>query len=348
MNIQKIASIFFVILCIITILILAKSIIIPLIIAVFIWFVIKESREFLDKSLWIKNNIPKWIKTIAVAVFIIFVLGIFIKLLVSNISSLSSYLSQYEENLFVLIDSLEQNFNMDIKSIIVDYTGNFDFQSIAQGFLSSISELFSNTFLIILYLIFILMEESTFIGKLKGIYKHQKEYEETIQLIEKIDKSIGKYITVKTFLSSLTALLSYFTLLLIGIEFALFWAFIIFILNYIPSIGSLIATLFPALMALLQFGTENYTPFIMVLIFVGLIQVLVGNFLEPKMMGNSLNISSLVVILSLSVWWAIWGIVGMVISVPITVMMILVFSQFEKTKNVAILLSEKGLINKEK
>lgn len=346
MNIQKVAGIFIIIFCIIAILVLAKSIIIPLIIAVFIWFVIKESRDFLDKSTWIQKNIPKWIKTISVAVFIIFVLSIFFKLLISNITSLSSYLSQYEQNFLIVIAKFEQYFQFDLKSVIVDYSGNFDFQTIAKSFLSSISELFSNTFLIILYLIFILMEESTFMTKLKVIYKNDEEYAEALELIEKVDKSIGKYITVKTFLSTLTAVLSYLTLLLIGVEFALFWSFIIFILNYIPSIGSLIATLFPAMMALLQFGTDNYMPFVLVLLCVGMIQVLVGNFLEPKMMGNSLNISSLVVILSLSVWGAIWGIVGMVLSVPITVIMILIFSNFEKTKRVAILLSEKGLINK--
>ena len=97
-------------------------------------------------------------------------------------------------------------------------------------------------------------------------------------------------------------------------------------------------------MALIQYGGTDFTPFILVLIFVGLIQVIVGNFLEPKLMGNSLNISSLVVILSLAVWGAIWGIIGMILSVPITVMMILIFSKIKGTRDVAILLSEKGEI----
>ena len=93
---------------------------------------------------------------------------------------------------------------------------------------------------------------------------------------------------------------------------------------------------------LLQFG--EFGPAIMVLIFVGLAQVLVGNILEPKLMGYSMNISPLVTIIALSIWGAIWGITGMVLSVPITVIMLIIFSQFEKTKPVAIMLSEKGKV----
>ena len=121
-----------------------------------------------------------------------------------------------------------------------------------------------------------------------------------------------------------------------------FWAFLIFLLNFIPTIGSLIATTFPAVFALLQFGEFSYL--VMVLVFVGLIQVAVGNVLEPKLMGNSLNISPLVAILSLTFWGAIWGVTGMFLSVPITVILVIIFSHFESTRPVAIMLSEKGKV----
>ena len=182
---------------------------------------------------------------------------------------------------------------------------------------------------------------------MKAIYPKKDQFDTTNEILLKIDKSIGSYISIKTLVSLLTATLSYITLLLIGIDSALFFAFLIFLLNFIPSIGSLIATIFPALMALLQYGSETYTPFILVVVFVGAIQLVIGNFLEPKLMGNSLNISSLVVILSLTIWGVIWGVAGMVLSVPITVIMILIFSNFESTKKIAILLSEKGEINVE-
>ena len=133
-------------------------------------------------------------------------------------------------------------------------------------------------------------------------------------------------------------------LLFIGVDAPVFWAFLIFVLNFIPTIGSLIATLFPAIFALLQFG--EFTPGILVLAIVGTIQLIVGNFIEPRVMGNSLNISPLVVFLTLAIWGVIWGITGMLLSVPITVILIIVMSEFPSTQPLAILLSQKGSINK--
>jgi predicted PurR-regulated permease PerM len=345
MKLQKIAGIMFIIFMVVAILILAKSIILPLILAIILWFLIKEIREFMDKSNWIKTKVKKWIKTIVATVFLILILGLITSLLIQNANSLSSALPKYTMNLDKISQNIEANFGFNITEKINDYSGKIDLQSFISTFLDSISELFSNTFMILLYLLFILMEESTFSRKLKAIYSKPEDFEKMNGLLYKIDYSLGKYISIKTVLSLITAILSYIALLILQIDFAIFWAFCIFILNYIPSIGSLIATLFPAVMALIQYGGTDFMPFVYVLVLVGFIQLFVGNFLEPKMMGNSLNISSLVVILSLSVWGVIWGVVGMVLSVPITVMMIIVFSNFESSKKIAILLSEKGVIN---
>ncbi len=345
MKLQKIAGIMFIIFMVVAILILAKSIILPLILAIILWFLIKEIREFMDKSEWIKTKVKKWIKTIVATSFLILILSLITSLLIQNANSLSSALPKYTMNLDKISQNIETNFGINISEKINLYSGEIDFQSFITIFLDSISELFSNAFMILLYLLFILMEESTFSRKLKAIYSKPADFEKINSLLLKIDYSLGKYIAIKTLLSLITAVLSYLALLALGIDFAIFWAFCIFILNYIPSIGSLIATLFPAVMALIQYGGSDFMPFIYVLVLVGSIQLFVGNLLEPKMMGNSLNISSLVVILSLSVWGVIWGVVGMVLSVPITVMMIIVFSNIEGAKKIAILLSEKGFIN---
>ena len=102
-------------------------------------------------------------------------------------------------------------------------------------------------------------------------------------------------------------------------------------------------SLFPAVFAILQFG--ELAPFVYILIVVGVIQVVIGNVVEPALMGTSLNMSSLVVVLSLTIWGAIWGIMGMILSVPITVMMIIVFEEIPSLRPIAILLSEKGKLN---
>ena len=117
-----------------------------------------------------------------------------------------------------------------------------------------------------------------------------------MSILTHAQEDIQTYLWIKTVTSTITGMVSYGVLLTVGVDFAGFWAFTIFMLNFIPTIGSIIATLFPALLALIQFDTIG--PFLVVLIGVGAIQVIVGNFLEPKLMGNSLNVSPFVVMMS--------------------------------------------------
>jgi predicted PurR-regulated permease PerM len=175
------------------------------------------------------------------------------------------------------------------------------------------------------------------------MYPDKNRLEHVNTLIDKIDTSIGSYIALKTVVSLLTGVLSFFALLFIGVDAPVFWAFLIFLLNFIPTIGSLIATTFPTIFALLQFG--ELTPAVLVLCIVGAIQLIVGNLIEPKLMGNTLNISPLVVFLALAVGGVIWGITGMLLSVPITVVLIIIMSEFPETRSIAILLSQKGKLN---
>jgi predicted PurR-regulated permease PerM len=196
--------------------------------------------------------------------------------------------------------------------------------------------------MIIFYIVFLFVEELLFKNKFKLIYTDKVQYERNMAIIKKIDRSLSSYISLKSLISLLTTTLSYFVLLAVGIDSALFWAFLIFMFNFIPSIGPILGTLLPALFSLIQFGT--FFPFLIILFGVGAIAVLVGSLVEPRIMGNTLNISPLVAILSLAIWGAIWGITGMLLSVPITVAMIIIFSQFTSTRSIAILLSEKGKV----
>ena len=214
---------------------------------------------------------------------------------------------------------------------------------IASSIFNSLSIVLSDVFLVILYVVFLMAEESMIPKKLRLVYNTPEKFQLMRKLLDEIDQSISQYISLKTLVSLMTAIASYVALLLIGVDFPLFWAALIFLLNFIPTIGSLIATIFPASMALLQFA--EFTPFILVLASVGTIQVLVGNVIEPKLMGSSLNISSLVVLISLAFWGTIWGVVGMILSVPVTVMLIIIFSRFPSTKSAAIWLSGNGEID---
>ena len=196
--------------------------------------------------------------------------------------------------------------------------------------------------MIIFYVTFIFIEETLIEQKIKLMFTDQKQSENVLSILTKIDKSMSSYISLKSLISLLSTTFSYFILLAVGIESPLFWAFLIFMLNFIPSIGPIIGTLLPTLFSLIQFG--EFIPFLIIFFGIGSVAMLIGNLVEPKIMSNTLNISALVAILSLAIWGSIWGIVGMFLSVPITVAMIIVFSQFPSTRSIAILLSEKGKV----
>ena len=123
---------------------------------------------------------------------------------------------------------------------------------------------------------------------------------------------------------------------------AAFWAVMVFFFYWIPTVGSILAIVAPAMLTLVQF--DNLTPFLIVLLVFGTIQVVTANVIEPAIMGSTLNLSPLVVIVSLMVWGTIWGVVGMFLCVPITVVSLIVLAQFETTRPIAVLLSSDGRI----
>jgi predicted PurR-regulated permease PerM len=264
-------------------------------------------------------------------------------MITKNIQYLSGALPVYQANFSEIERNLSKQFGIDFEMIFSNYTNQFEFTTILSRLLSTLTSLFSAAFAVFLYLVFLLLEEATFSKKIRVLYPDNEKYEKVNALISKIDHSVQQYVALKTLVSLATGILSYFTLLFIGVDAPAFWAFLIFILNYIPNIGSLIATLFPAIFALFQFG--ELTQGFLVLFIVGSIQMVIGNFTEPRIMGKSLNISPLVVLLTLAVWGVMWGITGMLLSVPITVILIIILAEFPSTRPVAILLSQDGQIN---
>lgn len=338
MKVQKIAYLLIVFIALVAILHFGESLLIPIIFAVFLWFIIREMRRLIDRIDFFKKYIPGWIKNLLVSILILGVLGGTSSIITMNIRSLSNSFDKYEKNAEKFLEYINSTFDINLVELITDQLGNIDFTGILSSVFNSLTEIVGNAFIILIYAVFVFLEETHFTNKLKKALG--PKYSGTSEILHKIESSIRSYLGLKTLLSFTTGLLSYFALLIIGIEAPAFWAFLIFILNYIPTIGSLIATLFPAVFGIFQFG--EFLPAGLVLIFVGSIQVLVGNLLEPRLMGNSLNVSSLVAIISLTLWGALWGVTGMIISVPVTVMMVIVFAQFNSTRPMAIMLSEKG------
>lgn len=339
-ELSKAAYLLITLIAITVILVYSEEYIVPFIVALLVWFIIHELREKLQLIPFVKDRFPIWLQSTIAFLIINLVIFLVADLIYINMSQLSESMALYERNITPIMNEVNQLVGMNISSKVSAYTSGLDFTTMISSLIDTTTTLFGNGFLILIYVAFLLVEERIFPLKLKAFYPDANKQNKMVKLFEKMDKKIGQYLRLKTLVSSITGLLSYFVLLAFGIDAALFWALLIFVLNFIPTIGSLIATIFPAIFAVLQFG--ELAPFVYIMLSVGAIQVVVGNIIEPKLMGDSLNISSLVVVLSLTIWGAIWGIMGMILSVPITVMMIIVFEEIPSLKFIAIALSEKG------
>jgi predicted PurR-regulated permease PerM len=313
----------------------------PLVIAVMIWYCVFELRRWVQKIKIKEKFVPTGVANL-LAFGVIFLLcwGVY-EILTINLEKIIEKSPGYAANFKQMLaefQTFEQFRNVPERAL--ERLQNIDIQPLLTGFLNSLTSAAGNVFVIIIYVAFILAEEKFFYKKLHAVSRTEHQQANLDQVIDQIVKSIRQYLSVKTQMSLLTGLLSYFILLAFQVDFAVLWAFLIFLLNYIPYIGSFFATLFPALFAMFQF--QSAWMLLWVFLAIQVVQFGVGNVLEPKVMGRQLNLSPLGVMLALSFWGAIWGILGMFLSVPITSVMLISFSRFESTRFIAVWLSETG------
>lgn len=311
-------------------------------ISVLIWYIIKKLRDLVGKIQLGRFKMPKWLVTVISTAVVFLVMYSIARIISANFQSLASNFPTYSDNITQALVGLESIIGVkNLDESFLELIGEYKASIVVYA--GSFATLIGQFLIILIYVVFLLLEETLFQDKIEKVLKTTKAGTNIYSTLDAVTVLFDGYLSVKIFTSFLTGVLSYFALLIIGIELPALWAFIIFLFNFIPSIGSIVATVFPALFGMVQFG--EYAVAIKVLAAVGSIQMLVGNFLDPRLMGDRLNISPLVVLLGLTLWGYLWGVVGMILSVPITATMIIIFGQFENTRPLAILLSKNGEIH---
>ena len=325
---------------IIALLYAGQSIIVPFVVALLIWFVVKKVRDLLDKVEFIERYVPTFVKTLLASILIFTVLVLTGRLLTVNIENLAASFQDYSENVVVIAKQINSTVDVNIEAELKEIVSTDNVSAYLQLLFNSISGLLGNMVMILFYTLFLFIEEGLFRNKMHLLFDSQEKYEQFNGTLKKIEKMLSRYIALKSLVNLSTAFLGYIVLYLVGIDSPFFWAVVIFFFSFIPSIGPIIATTVTACFSLLQFG--DFVPCAIILFGIGSIQLVIGNYMEPRLMGNTLNISPLVAVLSLAVWGALWGITGMLLSVPITVAIIIILAQSNSTRPVAVLLSEKG------
>ncbi len=327
---------------VIYLLIIAKHLIIPLIVAISIWYLINTLAGYFQNIRILNIALPRSLSFLFAAVTIIAVFAFSINIILDNAEKMVAAAPRYEQTLDLVIADALSWMDFEETPSLARLLRQIDLRPLVVSLGAGISNFAGQLVLIIIYIIFLLLEQRFFKLKFQAFFSHPEQYRKGMRILERINTSIQTYITVKTFVSFLTATLSYIGMRIIGLDFAAFWAFLIFLMNFIPSIGSITATALVSLFALLQF--EDLSHFFLALLVVGSVQLAIGNYLDPRLMGKSLNISPLIVILSLALWGSIWGVIGMALSVPIMVSIMIILSQFPQTAALAVLLSQDGRI----
>ncbi|MEQ8965690.1 MAG: AI-2E family transporter [Azospirillaceae bacterium] len=323
-----------------------RPILLPLVMALLLAFVLTELAIWIGSIRPLGPRLPGWLRyVIALAIVAVVIWGL-ARLVTVNIGNVVAALPTYQSNLEGVLLSLYERFGIEepptLASIRDEIFRGISLQGLVRGVLTQVTTGFGTVVIVLTYMAFLLLEQRTFARKLTRLADDEAGAERIAATLHEINDRVGRYLVLKATVSLLVGAGSWIVMILIGIDFAGFWAVLIFLLNFVPYIGSFVGVLFPTVLAAVQFAAPG--PFLTALVALTAVQVVVGSFVEPRLMGRSLNLSPLVVLLSLSVWGSLWGIVGALLCVPMTVVLLIIFARFEVTRPVAILLSQDGRI----
>ena len=264
-------------------------------------------------------------------------------LVYSSARSFTSAFDRYEARIDTIVHEAEANLirlaeplGVDVQQL--DLGQVFEASQVPSMVSSGLGSFFNfvtTAILVLLFMLFILAGSGELNAKIKGAYP--KDVADRIaDVTDNISRQVRQYLAAKTLVSALTGFLIFLVLLILGVDFPVFWGFLAFILNFIPNIGSLVAVIFPFLLSLLQFDTLTIPIFALVLMQV--VQGVMGNVVDPRLMAFSLNLSPLLVLVSLIFWGWLWGIVGMVLAVPLTATIKIFFENIDGLRPIAVLM----------
>lgn len=307
-------------------LIYTRALMIPLVIAVFFYTILVQSASQLHKRL----SFPSWL---ALTVAVLFFALCFAAVIYFTVNSVGGFLKGaeiYQENLLSttadLVSKLSQHGIELDQSSILNYIRELPFLKWFQNFGKQLFSVLSNTTLIVLFIIFL------FIGEKKILPSATPN-----KMVQEMLANVSKYLSVKIVTSLVTAVIVWVILLSFHVKMAFLFGLLTFLLNFIPSIGSIIAVILPAPVLFLQyhFGVNFW-------VIIGLMtitQFVIGSLLEPKMMGEGMDLHPVTVVACLIFWGLVWGIPGAFLSVPITASIKIVLSKIKYTRPMAELLA---------
>ena len=314
----------------------AQTILVPFLLSVFISIICSPLLFWLRRK-----GFPMWAALASVIAIVLFAGALFILLISASLNDFSQALPIYQERLQEKISEItvlleRSGITLPHKKIL-EYIDPGAAISFASNILSGLGNVFSNAFLIFITVIFILLEAATFHAKLSHILGPLKN---NIDFFKSVSENVNRYMIIKTWISLSVGFLVTVWLAILGVDYAILWGILAFILNFVPVIGSILASVPAILLAFIQIGLLH------ALLAAGgyiVFNILMENFIEPHFMGKGLGLSTLIIFLSLVFWGWVLGPVGMVLSIPLTMAVKIAFSSSEETRWIGTLMDSEPI-----
>ena len=310
----------------------AQALLVPFLLAVFIAIICAGPMHWLQQ-----RKVPTWLAVVLVMVGVLLAGGLVLTLLGTSVNDFTRDLPSYQEKLrsetVALLGYLDK-FGIQVsKQLLLEHFDPGKVMQYSASMLAKAGGVLTNSFLILLTVIFILFEAAGMPNKLRAALP---DAENSLSSVEHFVVGVRQYLAIKTLVSLATGLIIALGLSLLGVDYPLLWGILAFLLNYVPNIGSIIAAVPAVLLTSVQLGLM---PALLVVALYLAVNVVMGNAVEPRLMGRQLNLSALVVFLSLVFWGWILGPIGMLLSVPLTMIVKIALEQGESTRWLAVLLS---------
>jgi predicted PurR-regulated permease PerM len=307
-----------------------QPVILPLVIAWFLSYIMNPTVEFMARK-----KVPRGLAIFIVLLIFFGICYLGAIFIFGRVSAFTEAFPKYQARFTEITGALHSK--LDLKT---NPLAQINWEKTVGRFLLTLSgslvSVISNLVMVIIFLIFLLGGKPYFKFKIKKAFK-QEQGDRFAQVLSSASSQITRYLAIQFLLSSATGVLIWVALAVIGVDFAATWGVLAFFLNFIPTVGSILASIPPIILALVQFY-PGILPGIITLIVILGIQLLIGGGIGPKVMGDKLNLSSVVVLLSLAFWGWLWGIVGAILSIPIASAIKIVCENVDELRPVSVMM----------
>ena len=325
---------------------IGKDVFVPIVFSILVFYVIVGLTRLLAKVPLAGRHLPLPVRYTLSIVVIGLLLFVIAYLALASKNGVVALAPQYQESLLAAIQKIAAFLRLENEptwtTLRQDLLAQVNIQKVVGSTVASVTTIVVGVLIVILYAALLLVEQRSFATKIANLSSDPRNVARIQQITSDISARIGSYLGLKTVLSIFLGGLSWAVMAFVGLEFAMFWAVLIALLNYVPYIGSILGVFFPVVMAIVQF--DNSGQILAVLLPLSVIQFVIGNILDPLVMSNSLNLSPFAILVSLSVWTGLWGIPGAFLAVPITAIMTIALSEFPGSRPIAVLLSRNGQV----